>query len=72
VLDTTTRKQAQIPNKTSALLQSTKDKEEQRGHMTIYSQTYIKRSPFGQRKSGLIRQRTSKKRFNSYEIFYDM
>ena len=25
----------------------------------------------GQRKSGLIRQVTSQKRFNSYEIFYD-
>ena len=35
-----------------------------------YSQTCIKRSPLGQRKSGLIRQVTSKKRFNSYEIFY--
>jgi hypothetical protein len=38
---------------------------------TDISQTCIKRSPLGQRKSGLIRQVTSKKRFNSYEIFYD-
>ena len=37
----------------------------------LYSQTCIKRSPLGQRKSGLIRQVTSLKRFNSYEIFYD-
>jgi hypothetical protein len=35
-----------------------------------YSQTCIKRSPLGQRKSGLIRQVTSKKRLNSYEMFY--
>ena len=40
-------------------------------HQYIYSQTCIKRSPLGQRKSGLIRQVTSLKRFNSYEIFYD-
>ena len=33
------------------------------------SQTYIKRSPLRQRKSGLIRQMTSYQRFNSYEIF---
>ena len=36
----------------------------------MYSQTCIKRSPLGQRKSGLIRQVTSQKSFNSYEIFY--
>jgi len=36
-----------------------------------YSQTCIKRSHLGQRESGLIRQVTSLKRFNSYEIFYD-
>jgi hypothetical protein len=36
-----------------------------------YSQSCIKRSPLGQRLSGLIRQVTSLKRFNSYEIFYD-
>jgi len=39
--------------------------------INIYSQTCIKRSPLGQRKTGLIRQVTSKKRLNSYEIFYD-
>jgi hypothetical protein len=32
--------------------------------ITRYSQTCIKRSPLGQRKSGLIRQVTSYKRFN--------
>jgi hypothetical protein len=32
----------------------------------MYSQTCIKRSPVGQRKSGLIRQAISYKRFNSY------
>ena len=37
----------------------------------IYSQTCIKRSPLGQRNSGLIRQVTSLKRFNSYEICYN-
>jgi len=37
----------------------------------IYSKTCIKMSPLGQRKSGLLRQMTSKKRFNSYENFYD-
>ena len=37
----------------------------------IYSQTCIKRSPLGQRKSGLIRQVTSWKRFISHEILYD-
>jgi hypothetical protein len=36
-----------------------------------YSQSCIKRSPLGQLLSGLIRQVTSLKRFNSYEIFYD-
>ena len=36
-----------------------------------YSQTCIKRSPLEQRKSGLIRQVTSSKRLNSYELFYD-
>jgi len=36
-----------------------------------YSQTCIKRSLLGQRKSGLLRQVTSQKRFNSYKIFYD-
>jgi hypothetical protein len=36
-----------------------------------YSQSCIKRSPLGQIRSGLIRQVTSYKRFNSYEIFYD-
>jgi hypothetical protein len=34
-----------------------------------YSQSCIKRSPLGQLLSGLIRQVTSLKRFNSYEIF---
>jgi hypothetical protein len=37
----------------------------------IYSQTCIKRSPWEQRQSGLIRQVTSFKRFNLYEMFYD-
>jgi len=37
----------------------------------IYSKTCIKRSCLGRRKSGLIRQVTSGKRLNSYEIFYD-
>jgi len=37
----------------------------------VYSQTCIKRSLLGQRKIGLIRQVTSYKRFNSYDIFYD-
>jgi hypothetical protein len=37
----------------------------------IYSQTCTKRSPLGQRKSDIIRQMTSQKRFTSYEIFYD-
>ena len=37
----------------------------------IYWQTCVKRSPLGQRKGGLIRQVTSYKRLNSYEIFYD-
>jgi hypothetical protein len=36
-----------------------------------YSQSCIKRSPLGQILSGLIRQVTSLKRFNSYDIFYD-
>jgi hypothetical protein len=36
-----------------------------------YSQTSIKRSPLGQRKSDIIRQMSSYRRFNSYEIFYD-
>ena len=36
-----------------------------------YSQTCMKRPPLGQRKSDLIRQVTSIKRLNSYEIFYD-
>ena len=36
-----------------------------------YSQACFKRSPLGQRKGGLIRQLTSQKRFNSFEIFYD-
>jgi hypothetical protein len=40
-------------------------------YIYMYSQTCIKRSPLGQRKSGLLRQVTSWKRFNSYEIFYD-
>jgi hypothetical protein len=35
------------------------------------SQTCIKRSPLGQRKSGFLRQVTSYKRFNSCEIIYD-
>ena len=33
--------------------------------------TCIKRSPLEQRKNGLLRQLTSWKRLNSYEIFYD-
>jgi len=37
----------------------------------IYSQTCIKRSPLGQRKSGLLRQVIVLKKFNSYEMFYD-
>ena len=37
----------------------------------IYSQICIKWSALGQRKRGLIRQVTSKKRFNSYEVSYD-
>ena len=36
-----------------------------------YSRTCIKRSPLGRRKSGCLRLVTSKKRLNSYEIFYD-
>ena len=36
-----------------------------------YSQSCTKRSPLGQLLSGLIRQVTSLKRFNSYEICYD-
>ena len=36
-----------------------------------YSLTSIKRSPLGLRKRGHIRQVSSSKRFNSYEIFYD-
>ena len=36
-----------------------------------YSQSCIKRSPLRQRLSGLIRQVTSLKMLNSYEIFYD-
>ena len=36
-----------------------------------YNETCLKRSPLGQRKSGLIRQVTTLKRFNSYDIFYD-
>ena len=36
-----------------------------------YSQSCIKRSPLGQRLSDLIRQVTSLKRFNSYEIVND-
>ena len=39
--------------------------------VSMYSQICIKRSPLGPRKSGLIRQVTSLKRFNSYNIFYD-
>ena len=38
---------------------------------SIFSETCIKRSPLGQRKSVLIRQVTSLKSFNSYEIVYD-
>jgi hypothetical protein len=41
------------------------------GDKDTYSQTCIKRSPLRQRKSGLLIQVTSEKRFNSYEIFYD-
>ena len=41
-------------------------------YIHVYSQTYIKRSHLRPRKNGLIRQVTSQKRFNSYEIFYDM
>ena len=37
-----------------------------------YSQICTKRSPLGQRNNGLIKQVISLKRFNSYEIFYDM
>ena len=37
-----------------------------------YSQTSIKRSSLGQRKSDLIRQVTSLMKFNSYAIFFDM
>ena len=37
----------------------------------IYCQTYIKRSPLGQRKTDLIRQVTSLKRSNSNKMFYD-
>ena len=36
-----------------------------------YSQTCIKRSPLGQRKSGHLRHVTSEKMFISYEIFYE-
>ena len=36
-----------------------------------YSQTCIKRSPFGTNKSCSFRQVTSQKRFNLFEIFYD-
>jgi hypothetical protein len=36
-----------------------------------YSQSCIKGSPLRQRLSGLIRQVTSLKMLNSYEIFYD-
>ena len=36
-----------------------------------HSQTCIKRTPLGQRKSGLIRQVASSKRLNLYEIIYD-
>ena len=36
-----------------------------------YSQTCIKRCPFWTKTSGLIKQVTSVKRFNTYEIFYD-
>ena len=36
----------------------------------IYSQICIKRSPLGQSKSGLLRQVTSEKRLNLYELFY--
>ena len=36
-----------------------------------YSQSYVKKSPLGQRASGLIRPVASCKRFNSYEILYD-
>jgi hypothetical protein len=39
--------------------------------LIVYSQTCIKRSPFGQWKSGLSWQVTFLKRFNSYEIVYD-
>jgi hypothetical protein len=39
--------------------------------ISSYSQTCIKRSPLGERKSGLIRQITPYERFNSYEIFYN-
>jgi hypothetical protein len=35
----------------------------------IYKQTCIKRSPLGQRKSGLLRKVNSEKRFNSDEFF---
>jgi hypothetical protein len=37
--------------------------------LITYRQTCTKRSPFRERKNGLIKQETSK-RFNSYEIFY--
>jgi hypothetical protein len=37
----------------------------------IYSPTCIKRSPFKRSKSGILRQGDIKKKFNSYEIFYD-
>jgi hypothetical protein len=37
----------------------------------LYNQICIKRSPLGQRKNGFIRQVTTYKRFNSYEIFCD-
>ena len=37
--------------------------------LTVRSNTCIKRSPLGQRKSGLIRQVTSLERFDSYEFF---
>ena len=42
-------------------------------HMNVncISQTCIKSSPLGQRKNRLIRQVTSWKRLNSYELFYD-
>jgi len=44
---------------------------ERNSNKMIYSQTFIKKSPLGQRNSGLIRQVTSHNRYNLNEIFYD-